>query len=306
MKAIRIHSYGHSDQTKIEDAPRPTPKQAEVLVRVRAAGVNPIDWKIREGYMKDWIPASFPLTLGQDFAGEVVELGAGVTNFEPGDEVYGFADGAYAEFAVASINEIALKPHSMDFVAAAALPTAALTAYQVVVDIIQPLKDQTILILGAAGGVGSFATQLCKWKDARVIAVASAKDSDYLKKLGIAQLIDYKTERFEEKVKNVDVVVDLIGGDSLTRSFSTVKKTGGLVVTTVGPLDEAQASKQGIRAIQFVMQPKGTELAEITKLVDQGILKPRLSKVLPLTQAKDAQDLNQSGQSHGKIVLEVA
>ena len=305
MKAIRIHSYGHSDKTQIEEAPRPTPKKEEVLVRIRAAGVNPIDWKIREGEMKVWSPASFPLTLGQDFAGEVIELGADVKNFDPGDEVYGVTDGAYAELSVASVNEITLKPRSLDSVAAAALPTPALTAYQIVTEVVQVVKDQTILIIGAAGGVGSFATQLCKWKGARVIAVASAASSDYLKSLGVDQIIDYKTERFEEKVLNVDAVIDLVGGDSLTRSFLVVKPSG-LVVTSVGPLDESKARERGVRAVEFVMQARASDLAEIAKLVDQGILKPRLSKVMSLVQAKEAQDLNQSGQSHGKVVLKVA
>ncbi|MDB5621316.1 NADP-dependent oxidoreductase [Tardiphaga sp.] len=305
MKAIRIHSYGHSDQIHVEEAPRPSPDPGEVLVRIRAAGVNPVDWKIREGYMKDEGHDPFPLTLGRDFAGEIVEVGEGVRHYKVGDEVFGFADGSYAEYAKASIGLIAHKPSTLDFAAAAALPVAGLTAYQIITRVVRPNRGQVLLIHGAAGGVGALVCQLAKWQSARVIASASIRDAVYLRQLGVDQIIDYKSERFEEKAKDVDAVIDLVGGDTLSRSYSVIKFLGTLV-TAVGPLDAVRAQEQGIRAVQFVMEPNQADLVQVARLADQGTLRPRVSQVIELTRAREAQDLNQSGASHGKVILRVA
>ncbi|HSM85293.1 MAG TPA: NADP-dependent oxidoreductase, partial [Candidatus Limnocylindrales bacterium] len=231
MKSIRIHSYGDSGEMKVEDSVRPRPNDEEVLVRIRAAGVNPVDWKIRAGQMRQFIPKSFPFTLGQDLAGEITETGKNVTQFKAGDEVFGFGSGSYAEYAVARQNEIALKPRSVDFTTAAAIPTACLTAYQALVDVAEVAKGQSVLIHGAAGGVGSFAVQIARWKGARVVATAAAEDASYLKGLGVEQVIDYQSERFEDRAGNPDIVIDLIGGDTLNRSYSIVKK-GGIIVST--------------------------------------------------------------------------
>ncbi len=308
MKAIRIHSYGHSDQLKIEEIPNPKIKDDnEVVVKIHAVGVNPVDWKIREGNFKDFMPASFPLTIGQDFSGEIAEVGNNVHDFPAGDQVFGFVpSGAYAEYADVSVKELARKPESIDFVTAASVPTAGLTAWQMIIDEAKVSEGQVVLIHGAAGGVGSFATQLAKWKKARVIATASQGDTDYLKSIGVDQVIDYKSERFEEKVKDVDAVIDLIGGETQAHSYRVLKKGGGgVIISTVGLMDEAEAKKWGARGISFRMTYDGSGLTQIAKLVDQGILKPRVDKVLPLTDAKKAQDLNQTGQSHGKMVLQV-
>lgn len=305
MKTIRIHAYGHSDHIRMEDAPRPSAKPGEVLVKIHAAGVNPVDWKIREGFYEKIAPREFPFTLGQDFSGEVVELGDGAQGFKVGDEVYGFVNGSYAEYAAASVDKIARKPRTIDFNTAAGLPTPALTAYQIVTKLVQPSKGQTILIHGAAGGVGTLATQLCIWKQARVIATAASSDVSYLKDLGVEQVIDYKVERFDEKMKEVDAVIDLVGGETLSRSLPLIKN-GGVLVSTVGPIDTAEAAKRNIRAFQILMEKNAADLAEIAKLVDQGVLKPRLDQVMPLIQAKDAQDLYQSGHTHGKLILKVA
>jgi len=305
MKAVRIHSYGNADQLKVEEAPKPEIAKDEVLVKIYDAGINPVDWKIRAGYLKSVMPKKFPLTLGQDIAGTVAEVGADVNQFKPGDEVFGSATGAYAEYAAAKASELAHKPRSVDFAAAAAIPTAGLTAWQIVIDTIQVSTGQSVLIHGAAGGVGSFAVQLAKWRGARVFATASPEDADYLKSLGAEQVINYKAERFEDKVKDVDAVIDLVGGETLQRSYQVVRP-GGWLVTTVAPVDEGEARKRGIRAMPFFVKGNGSELAQIAQLVDQGILKPRVDKVLPLSEARRAQELTESGQSHGKIVLQVA
>lgn len=305
MKAIQVHSYGHSDLIRIEDAPTPRPQAGEVLVRIRAAGVNPVDWKTREGYLKDVAPSAFPLILGQDFSGEIVELGSGVTDFNVGDAVMGIARGSYAEFAAVPIAAIAKKPESIDFESAATLPTPALTAYQIVVNVIRPSKGQTLLIHGAGGAVGAIATQLALSRGARVIATASSDDAYYLKALGVDQVIDYRSERFEDKTGAVDAVLDLVGGEVASRSIGVIKP-GGVLVTTVGPLNESEAAQRQVRAEHTYMSPNAADLAEIANLVDQGILNVHLGRVLPLTRAKEALDSIQNGLSHGKVVLKVA
>jgi NADPH:quinone reductase-like Zn-dependent oxidoreductase len=306
MKAILVRSYGHSDLVHEEDIPTPTARPGEALVRVRAAGVNPVDWKTREGEMKDAYPRTFPLTLGQDFSGEIVALGSGITDLKIGDAVYGLGEGTFAEYAAVPLTMIARKPATLDFPAAAALPTPALTAFQVVLNYIRPKLGQTLLIHGAAGAVGSIATQLAVSKGARVIATASSRDAAYLKSLGVQEIIDFKTERFEQKVRDVDAVLDLVGGDVIARSVGVIRP-GGALVTTVGPLpDSSQLGIRATRASFVLMKPNSRDLAQIAELVDRGLLKFRLSQVMPLKQAREAMDLSQSGSSHGKVILKVA
>lgn len=305
MKAIQIHKYGHVDQMALERVPRPKAGKGQILVKIHDAGVNPVDWKIREGYMREYRPASFPYTMGQDFSGEVVEVGQGVTGFSTGDNVFGFSLGSYAEYAIASPDGLAHMPKSVDFVTAAAIPTAGLTAWQIVMDVAKVAKNQVVLIHGAGGGVGSFAVQFAKRAGARLITTASREDFSYLQGLGVEQTIDYGSERFENQVKEVDIVIDLVGGDTLKRSYRTVKKNG-LVVTTVGPVDETEAKKYGVRSVQFIMKRASDELEQIARLVDSGFVKPRISKVMPLSEAKAAEDLCQLGHPHGKLILRVA
>jgi len=305
MKAIRIHGYGSSDVLQFEDVSRPQADPDEVLVKTYDAGLNPVDWKIREGFLKDSSPRTFPFTAGQDFAGEVVETGERVAQFTGGDAVFGFAKGAYAEYAAARADEIALKPKSIDFVTAAAIPTAGLTAWQAIVDAARISQGQSVLIHGAAGGVGSFAVQIAKWKGARLIATASRTDIPYLKELGADEVIDYKAERFEAKTRDLDAVIDLVGGETLARSYGLLKK-GGVVVTTLGYIDESKLQQNGLKGVALFMKRDGMELAELGKLVEQGIVTPRIDQVLPISEAKKAQEMSQSGKAHGKIVLRVA
>ncbi len=306
MKAIRIHEYGDASQLRLEETPRLTIQNDQMLVGVRDAGVNPIDWKIRAGYLKEWMPAVFPLTIGQDFAGEVVEVGKHVDGFRIGDRVFGFAQGTYAEYAAAPASTVAAMPASMAFEVAATLPTGGSTALQVIRDVVGAKSGMTILIHGAAGGVGSLASQIAKHLGARVVGTASgAEDIAYLKSFGVDEVIDFKRERFEQKVNQVDAVVDLVGGDTLARSYAVVKK-GGVLATTVQKIDEPAAKRADIRGIQVMMKRNASDLAELAHLVDQGFLKPRLGATLSLAQAKRAQELSETGQTRGKLILKVA
>jgi NADPH:quinone reductase-like Zn-dependent oxidoreductase len=268
--------------------------------------VNPIDWKIREGYMKKWIPAKFPLTMGQDFAGEVVEVGQRVEAFHQGQRVFGFAHGTYAESAVAAASMVAEMPESMSFEVAAALPTAGSTALQLIRGVVDAHRGMSILIHGAAGGVGSFATQIAKDRGARIIATATGpRDIAYLQSLGVDQIIDFKRERFEDKVHEVDAVVDLVGGETRARSYRIIKK-GGVLATTVEPIDENAAKQAGIRAVQVLMQRNAADLIDLAHQVVKGVLKPRMGKNLPLNEARQAQEMSQKGQAGGKLILKVA
>lgn len=305
MKAVRIHRYGHSDQLLLEETDRPAIKDDEVLLHIRDAGVNPVDWKIREGFMKDVMPKTMPLTIGQDVAGEIAEAGRSVRDFKPGDAVFGFARGAYAEYAVASPAELARKPAVLDFEAAAGVPTTGLTAWQAVEELIRPTPGQRILIHGAAGGVGVFAVQFARLKGARITANAAARDADSLKSMGVELVIDHHAERFEDKGGDYDAVLDLVGGDTLARSYAVVKR-GGIIVTTLGKVDEAQARERGLRAVALFMRRDGKGLAEIARLLDERAIKAHVGRVLPLSDARQAQDLSQNGRVHGKIVLRVS
>jgi NADPH:quinone reductase-like Zn-dependent oxidoreductase len=305
MNAIRIHDYGDAGTLKLEELPRLSITDDQILVRIHDAGVNPIDWKIRQGYMKQVMPATFPMTIGQDFAGEVVEVGKNVTQFAAGDRVFGFAQGTYAEYAAAPASTVARIPSSVDFATAAALPTAGSTALQIIRDVVAAKPGTTILIQGAAGGVGSYASQIAKNLGARVIGTATGADIEYLKSLGVDEVIDFKRERFEDKATGTDAAVDLVGGETLARSYAVVKK-GGVLATTVQPIDESAAKRVGIRAVQVVMRRNAADLAELARLVENGAVKPRLFKTMNLSQAREAQELSESGKTQGKVILKVA
>jgi NADPH:quinone reductase-like Zn-dependent oxidoreductase len=304
IKAVRIAQYGGSDQLKYEEIPLPEIGPGYVLAKVRYAGLNPIDWKIREGYMKNFRPVSFPLTLGQDFAGEIVAGGGDSGRFQTGERVFGFGDGTYAEFTAAAITGIAAIPGKMEFPVAAALPTSGLTALQAIRDYVQPKPGTRILIHGAAGAIGSFATQIAKRWGAQVIGTASGEDIVYLRSLGHVQVVDYKQERFES-VGQVDAVLDLVGGETATRSFAVVKK-GGVMVSTVGAANAELAARAGIRGVNMVSKGNAGDLSEIAGLVERGDVKPRMGEVFLLQQAREAQDASQQGRAKGKILLKVA
>jgi NADPH:quinone reductase-like Zn-dependent oxidoreductase len=304
MKAIQIQKYGEADELHLTEIQRPKPSDNEVLVRIVDAGVNPFDWKVRRGYMKDMMPLQFPHTMGYDFAGEVAEVGSKITNFKSGDRVFGFTNGAYAEYGICSADKIAKLPPQVSFETAASLPTPALTAYQIIANNIRAHGANKILIHGAAGAVGSIAVQVAKSFGMTVFANAAKEDQTFLRELGVDQIVDYKTQRFEEQFKDLDAVVDLVGGDTLKRSFQIVKK-GGLIVTTVGPVPEDVAKSAGIEAKFFLNNQNSTDLEQLAKLVGDGKIKVRIAEVMPLAKAAEAQRMNESGKAHGKIVLHV-
>ena len=308
MRAVRIHNYGGPEVLKFEDAPQPQPENGDLLIRVQAASVNPIDWKVREGRFKDVIHHTLPFIPGWDFSGIVEALGPNTNKFKQGDEVFARPDiarnGAYADYIVVKESEVAFKPRSLDHLHAAAIPLASLTAWQAIFDAAGLTKGQNILIHAASGGVGSFAVQLAKWKGAHVIGTASGRNQAFLKELGVDEPIDYRKTRFEEVVHDVDVVFDTIGDDTQQRSFGVLKK-GGILVTTVS-LSQEPASRHEVRATHIFVQPNSVELTGIATLVDARKLKPFIQTILPLSEARKAQELSQVGHTRGKIVLKVA
>src|SRR5437773_3299076 len=277
MKAIVVHKYGGPEVLKYEDTQRPEPKDDQILVRVIAAGVNPVDGMIRSGMFAKYEKAAFPMIPGADVAGIVEKVGGKITKFKVGDPVYAYVSlkngGGYAEYAVATEGEASPKPKSLTHVEAAAVPVVALTAWQALVDTANLSAGQTVLIHGGSGGVGTFAIQIAKARGAKVIATASTANQDLLKQLGADVAIDYTKQKFEDVAKDVDVVLDSVGRDTLARSYPLVKK-GGIVTTIVSRPDQTQLDKYGIRGSSIWSHPDGNELAEITKLIEAGKIRP--------------------------------
>ena len=306
MQAIRVHQYGESDVLKLETVAQPEPQPNEVLIRVHAAGVNPFDWKIRSGFVKEVLPMPMPYTPGMDVAGTVEAIGTDVKVFQVGQAVYGeLKMGAYAEFATTSPDTIALKPQTLDFVQAASVPMVGMTAYQALFDHADLKPGQTVLIHAASGGVGMFAVQFAKWKEAHVIGTASATNADFVRSLGADQVIDYHATPFEQVAQNVDVVLDTLGGDTQVRSYS-VLKPGGILVSTAAPPDTQEAQKQGVRAKMMSMEASASLLEQIANLLDSGQVKTDIAQTFPLSEARQAQELSQKGHVRGKIVLQMS
>jgi NADPH:quinone reductase-like Zn-dependent oxidoreductase len=307
MKSVVAHEYGGPEVLKYEDVRLPEPKDNEILVRVIASGVNPADPLILNGKYAKEFGTHLPLILGYDMAGVVVKTGANVTKLKVGDPVYAYLlwGGGWAEYCISNEGESAIKPKSLSFVQAASVPLAALTAWQALVDIGKIQSGQTVLIHGGSGGVGSFAIQIAKARGARVITTASTANQDLLKQLGADVAIDYTKQKFEEIAHNVDLVLDPVGRDTLARSYGVVKK-GGIVVTLVSRCDEAELKKHEIRGASLSSHPDAAELSEITKLIDDGKIKPIVSQVLPLTDASKADAQAATHHTRGKIVLKIA
>lgn len=305
MKAVRIHGYGGPEVLQYEEAPAPTIGDKEVLIRVHAAAVNPLDWKVRSGSAVAWYHHNFPLILGFDVAGVIEAVGADVKHFVPGDEVYASPDpGGYAEYVAMSAYEVAHKPRSLDFVQAAAMPIAALTAWQGLFEAAHLVAGQTVLIHGAAGSVGSFAVQLAKWRGARVIGTASGYNHAFLRELGADEAIDYTTMCFETVVDQVDVVFDTIGGETQQRSLAIMKR-GGQLVALMHDFAPELAAAQGIQQHNLGVQVNANQLATLARIVDAGQLKPIVSTVLPLQDVCLAHVLSERRHTRGKIVLSV-
>lgn len=308
MKAIVAHQYGGPEVLKLQDVPMPTPKEDEMLVKVFAAGVNSFDGTLRSGKYAKPNGTQLPWHPGYDIAGIVEKVGGKVTKFKVGDAVFAMINilkgGGYAEYAIAREKDAALKPATIRFVEAAGAPSVALTAWQAIVDKANVQSGQTVLIHGASGGVGLFAIPIAKIRGAKVFATASTANQDFLKQLGADVAIDYKTQKFEDVAKDVDVVIDGVGGETLKRSYPIVKK-GGTVVSLSDNVDQAQLNKYGIRGTSIVVQNNGDELAQIGKLIDQGKIKVIVSETFPLAGANKAEAKADLGHTRGKIVLEV-
>jgi NADPH:quinone reductase-like Zn-dependent oxidoreductase len=309
MQAMRFHSYGGPEVLVLEEAPRPEPGADEVLIRVQAAGVNPLDWKVRAGHVRQWLHHRLPLIPGWDVSGVVTEVGSKVTDFKAGDAVYGMLDfgrnGAYAEYVAAQVGHLAPKPGTVDHVQAAAVPLAALTAWQSLFEAGHLAGGQTVLIHAAAGGVGHFAVQFAKWQGARVMGTASADNAEFLRELGADVVIDYRSSRFEEELgEKVNLVLDTIGGETQERSWQVLKPEG-LLVATLGITSPKTARQYGVSGKGVSVRPDPGQLEQIADLINAGKVKPAISKVLPLAQAVQAHKLSQAGHVRGKIVLQV-
>jgi NADPH:quinone reductase-like Zn-dependent oxidoreductase len=309
MKAVRIARFGGPEVVRIEQLTEPKIHSGEALVRVRAAGVNPVDWMIREKIYNPEGADRVPLTLGQDFAGVIERFrdhsGEGTGALREGDEVLGEAWGTFAEAIAVPVKDLVRKPAGIDFVTAAAIPMPGLTAWQMIMDTAHATKGMRFLIHGAGGAVGSFAVQFARLQGAEVIATASASNFKYLKSIGVDRVIDYRKDKFENLVNDVDVVIDPQGGELQQRSWGVLKK-GGMLINLVGDIDNDAAEKQGVRGVEFAMRYDVEDLREICALVEKGAVQPHVSRVLDLNDARKAMDLNQQGKSHGKIVLRVA
>jgi NADPH:quinone reductase-like Zn-dependent oxidoreductase len=307
MKAVVAHEYGRPEVLKFEQIPRPEPKENQLLVRVIASSVNPADPLTLSGKYAREFDTHLPLIPGYDIAGTVEKTGAKVTKFKTGDAVYGYPTygGGWAEYVTVSEGEIAMKPSSLSFVEAAAVPMGALTSWQALVDVAQLHAGQTILIHGGSGGVGSFAIQIAKARGARVIATASTANQDLLRQLGADVAIDYTRQKFEEIARDVDAVLDPVGKETLARSYGVVKK-GGIVMSLVAQPDPAELEKRGIRGASIFAHPDSGDLTEIAHLIDAGKMKPIVTQTLPLSEAIGAQEQAATHHTRGKIVLRIA
>ena len=310
MKAIRIHGRGGPDNLVYEDVPQPHPGPGEVLVKVYATGVIVNELRWNETYKtKAGSKRELPIP-GRDLSGVVVEAGPGVTSLTEGAEVYAMLDygrdGAEADYTIALPGELATKPRPLDYVQAAAVPLSALTAWQGLFEHARLVAGQTVLIHGGAGGVGVFAFQLAHWAGAHVIGTASTRNRDFLRELGADEFIDYTTTRFEDVVHDVDLVFDLVGGDTLKRSWQVIK-LGGTLISVVSPRPSFEEAKaHDVHAVWFVVEPNQEQLIQIGELIDAGKLRPIIDAVFPLSQARQAYEQGTNGHARGKIVLRVA
>lgn len=310
MKAAQINGYGGKELLEVvTNAPKPSVAAGQVLVEVYATSANPFDWKVREGYMKDFIPLKLPAILGGDIAGTVSEIGEGVSGFEIGQAVYGMANaasgqGSFAEFTPVKAEQLAPKPRSADFTAAAAMPLAGTSAYQALVDHINLQAGQKILIHGAAGGIGSLAIQIAKDLGAYIATTVSASEIDFVKSLGADEAIDYQSQDFGAMLKDYDAVFDTVGGETNSKSYA-VLKPGGSLVSMVEPPNETRVSQYNIHYVQQSSQATQERLNKIAELVDAGKLKVNIDKVFPLDEAAEALEYLKTGHPRGKVVIQV-
>jgi NADPH:quinone reductase-like Zn-dependent oxidoreductase len=308
MKAARINRYGGSEVVEIStDVTVPTPSQGEVLVEVHAAGVNPVDWKIREGYLKQGLHLKIPATLGIDFSGLVHGVGAGVTEFVPGDEVFGqakFNTGSFAEYALAETGLIARKPEEIGHVEAGALPLPGVSALQALVDHMAIKRGQKILIHGGAGGIGSLAIQIAIHLGASVSTTVGTKDVEYVKSLGVVDVIDYRNQSFETLQHDYDAVFDTVGGETYRKSYGVIRK-GGVLVSMLEQPDQKLMLQFGVRAVGQWTRVTTAHLLRLAELAEQGVLRVNIDRIFSLNEATEALVYQREGHPRGKIVIKI-
>ena len=311
MKAAQITSYGGSEVVEIKDnVALPLLSVGRVIIEARVAGVNPVDWKIREGDLQKMAPLQFPATLGGDFSGVIIKVGENVSGFNEGDEVYGTAlalgsgSGSFAEFIAADVKFIAKKPEKTSHVEAAALPLAGVSALQALTEHIGLKKGQKILIHGGAGGIGSLAIQIAKHLGAYVATTVSERDKEFVKKLGANEVIDYKNQYFSKMLKDYDAVFDTVGGETYRNSFSVLKK-GGVVVSMIEEPRAELMEKYEVKAVSQSTSVNNEMLSKLAKLVDEGSVKVHIDKIFTLEQAREALTYLQNGRPRGKVVIEI-
>jgi NADPH:quinone reductase-like Zn-dependent oxidoreductase len=305
MLAVRIDRFGGPEVMQLVEVPVPRPADGELLVRIGAASLNPVDWKIREGRYPVVKEDRLPYALGRDYAGVVVARGGGAADFAEGEAVYGLLDpahGGFAEYVAVRGDEAAARPASLDAVAAAALPLAGLTAWQGLFTHGRLVAGQRVLVHAGSGGVGHLAVQFAKARGAHVIATASTPHVDFVRSLGADEVVDYKKQRFEDIVREVDLVYDLLGGDTQARSWAVLRRGGALVSTLQEPSQD-EAARRGVRALRYTAQPSRADLGEIAALVDAGRVQPHVSAVSPLRDARSALQAVEEGHTLGKAVL---
>lgn len=306
MKAAQINKFGGKEAVTInKEAPRPELAAGQLLIEVHAAGVNPVDWKIREGYMRQNM--ELPATLGRDFSGVVKEVGAGVSGFKAGDEVYGQASlgrGSFAEFVLADGKAVTPKPKSINHLEAGALPLAGASAWQALVDHMGLSKGQKILIHGGAGGIGSFAIQIAEHLGAYVATTVSERDIPFVKGLGADETIDYKNQSFEELLRDFDAVFDTVGGETYAQSFKVLKK-GGTIVSMLEEPDSKLMAQYGVKAVGQWTQVTRERLSKLAELVDRGAIKVHVDKIFPLDLASEALEYQRTAHPRGKVVLKI-
>lgn len=320
MQAVVMRGNGGADVLKLETVPVPEPADGQVRIRIRAAAVNPVDWKRREGRYR--APPSVATAgiaqparpaytiLGFDAAGTIDAIGPGVTGYRRGDAVYAALQrapqGSYAQYAVVRVDDVAPKPKKASFGEAAGLVTGGMTALRAIDAIGGVQAGQTVLVQGGAGGVGSPLVQILKARGATVIATASARNADYLTSLGVSRVVDYTAAPFETQVRDVDVVIDTVGGETTTRSLA-VLKAGGTLVSVAGRAGDEACARAQVRCVPFAPSPSpvGGQLRELATLVDAGKLRSHVDRTFPLAEAAAAQQLNEAGRTRGKIVLEI-
>ncbi|RFA33322.1 NADPH:quinone reductase [Virgibacillus dokdonensis] len=308
MKAIIINQYGHANQLQERDVPKPQIKDNQVLVEMHATSINPIDWKVREGYLKEMLPLEFPIILGWDAAGIVQEIGSSVTKFKTGDRVFArpatSAQGTYAEYTAIDEDKLALLPENITFDEAAAVPLAGLTAWQCLFDFGQVKANDKVFIHAGSGGVGTYAIQFAKHVGAYVATTASENNKELVESLGADKFINYKKEDFTEIIKDYDLVIDTIGGEVQEKSMHVLKE-GGKLVSIVQPPNEALAKELGITAGFLWLQANGKQLEEIAKLMESGHVKSIVGHHFPLTQegVQQAHQLSETHHAKGKIII---